>query len=565
MADESDVVRILFLAANPIDSARIRLDREASEIKKALRGTKFRDCFEWISESAVRVQDIQGHFHRHSPTIVHFSGHGSLANAIIVEDEDGASRLVSGEGLRSLFELVKGTVRCVVLNSCYSASQAQDIFQHIDCVIGMPGELDDEAAICFSRAFYQALGFGKDLEKAYQCGRAQLIAEHLAAGAMPELLLRGDGRIAKRHHKGADPASHPQAWNPPRTPDPFIGRGRDLDRVRAALGVSPDNSGVGFNIVSIHGVPGVGKSTLAAWLANDPTILEAFPDAVLWSAFGQFGSVSDSDFEIRRRLMFWASVLGDAHIRSSMRKHEIVDRLAILLRNRRALLICDDVWKTEHMAEIRRLADGHVRLLITSRLSIVAEKVVARREGVLELGVFSEEDAVSLLGLMAPNVVKSYPTQSRTLVQDLEFLPLAITVAGHLLRREMDTGLDVVALIEELREEGDRLLKEEPPVDMMELIREARSPTIATWLKRSTQLLDAEARECFVSLGHLAPKPATFGLNVLEYRWPNRDMARVIRTLFDAGLVQATSDGRYQIHALLITLARAMGKDDQLA
>lgn len=354
---------------------------------------------------------------------------------------------------------------------------------------------------------------------------------------------------------------HPKAWNPPRTPDPFIGRENDLNRIKAALGILPESKGVRSKIISIHGVPGVGKSTFAAWIANDPDVLRAFPDAVLWSTYGQFSSHSDSDFEIRDRLKSWGSILGDEHLHTSMRIDEMTDRLAIMLRNKKALLICDDVWDIEHISAIRRLADGDVRLLITSRLTDVAEKVISYRDGIFELKVFLESDAISLLETVAPTVVMKYQKETKELVHDLEYLPLAINVTGQLLRREMDAGLDVVALIEEIREEGELLLKEAPPVDMMELIREAKSPTVAAWLKRSTQMLDTNTRQCFISLGYIAPKPATFGLRVLKRRWKDQNVNVVIRKLIDTGLIQPTSEERYQMHALLVTLAKSMGKE----
>ena len=353
----------------------------------------------------------------------------------------------------------------------------------------------------------------------------------------------------------------PNAWNPPRSPTPFIGREKDIGQIKAALGMYPDAPDIQSKIISIHGLPGVGKSTLAAHLANDRDILQAFPDAVLWSAFGQLGSNSDRDFEIRARLRSWGSVLGDEYMHSSMQINEMSERLAIMLRNRKALLICDDVWDVNHISAIRRLADGDVRLLTTSRLTDVAENAVSYPDGVFELKVFEESDAIALLKIVAPEVAAKHPNEISSLVKDLEYLPLAINVAGQLLRREMKAGLGVISLITELRAEGEQLLQAAPPADMMELIQEAKSPTVAAWLKRSTQMLDADTLQCFISLGYIAPKPATFGLRLLKKQWKNQNVNAIIRRLFDAGLIQVTNDERYQMHALLVTLARSMRKE----
>ena len=48
-----------------------------------------RDKFVVEQEWAVRVADLQGSLLRHRPAIVHFSGHGSQAGEIILEDQAG--------------------------------------------------------------------------------------------------------------------------------------------------------------------------------------------------------------------------------------------------------------------------------------------------------------------------------------------------------------------------------------------------------------------------------------------------------------------------------------------
>lgn len=353
-------------------------------------------------------------------------------------------------------------------------------------------------------------------------------------------------------------ASVPRVSNPPRTPRPFIGRTEDLKNVKQALGIVPGVVGATSKIISIHGVPGVGKSTFAAWCANDPEIRHGFPDVILWTAFGLFETNADNDFEVRERLRSWGTEFGE-DFDVSMRTTAMTDRLAKLLRNRRALLICDDIWSIDQISAIRRLAEGGVRLLVTSRSTKLAETVVSNGDGVIEMKVFSEEDALLLLREVASEVVERYPTESRLLVQDLEYLPLAITVAGPLLKSEMKIGLDVVKLIDKLRNEPDAILEEDITIDMTELVNEAKSRTVAAWLKRSTQVLDPVALECFISLGFLTPKPATFGLPLLQEEWEEKDINAILRTLVNTGLIQPTSDGQYQMHALLATLARSMG------
>src|SRR4051794_6478161 len=164
------MIKILFLSANPKDTDRVSLDEEVRAIRERLRMAVHGGQFAVEQEWAVRVADLQGHLLRHQPHIVHFSGHGSRAGEIILEDQAGNRQLVSPAALRRLFATLKDIVRCVVLNACYSESQARGIAESIDCVVGMSKAIGDESAIAFAASFYQALGYGRSIQTAFDLG-----------------------------------------------------------------------------------------------------------------------------------------------------------------------------------------------------------------------------------------------------------------------------------------------------------------------------------------------------------------------------------------------------------
>ena len=186
--DDLSVIRILFLAANPTDTTHLRLDEEIRSIDLALRRTEFRDRFEIKQHWAVRVLDIQDCLLRHKPDIVHFSGHGGVPREIILEDNAGNQHPVSVRALSQLFSALRNNIRCVVLNACYSEDQARAIAEHVDCVIGMSKAIGDRAAISFSTAFYQALGYGKDVKTAFDLGCIQIDLQKLGEQDVPKLL-----------------------------------------------------------------------------------------------------------------------------------------------------------------------------------------------------------------------------------------------------------------------------------------------------------------------------------------------------------------------------------------
>ncbi len=181
--NNSAVKTILILAANPKATPPLRLDEEIREIDAGLQRAKKRELFDLKQRWAVRVQEVYQSLLNFNPQIVHFSGHGTGEDGLVLEDEAGNVRLVSTEALTGLFELFADRVECVVLNACYSEVQATAIARHIPYVIGMSKAIGDKAAIKFATGFYSALGAGESIEFAYKlgCNVIQLdgIAEHL--------------------------------------------------------------------------------------------------------------------------------------------------------------------------------------------------------------------------------------------------------------------------------------------------------------------------------------------------------------------------------------------------
>jgi hypothetical protein len=136
-AGTTDMVRkILFLASNPTDTGRLRLDQEVRNIEDGLRRSNERDQFELISSFAVRIDELRRRLLEHSPQIVHFSGHGTGADGIVLENDKGESAPVPTDALADLFKLCAKHVDCVVLNACESDLQAEAISKHISYVIG---------------------------------------------------------------------------------------------------------------------------------------------------------------------------------------------------------------------------------------------------------------------------------------------------------------------------------------------------------------------------------------------------------------------------------------------
>jgi hypothetical protein len=87
-----------------------------------------------------------------------------------------------------LFKQFSRTVNCVVLNACYSKTQAKAIAEHIAYVVGMNRDIGDGAAIAFAIGFYQAIGGGRSVEDAYHLGCVQIALQGIPEELTPVLI-----------------------------------------------------------------------------------------------------------------------------------------------------------------------------------------------------------------------------------------------------------------------------------------------------------------------------------------------------------------------------------------
>lgn len=167
--------KVLFLASNPRGTPNLDINDEIRQARNSLR----RSEFEIDTRQAVSYDDLRIALTQVKPRIVHFSGHGSGFQGLVLEDDEGQSRLISTKVLAGLFGIpsIYQNVECIVLNACFSEVQAKAICKHINYVIGMNREVQDDAAIAFTTGFYDALGDGESIENAFQFGQNALEEE----------------------------------------------------------------------------------------------------------------------------------------------------------------------------------------------------------------------------------------------------------------------------------------------------------------------------------------------------------------------------------------------------
>ena len=327
----------------------------------------------------------------------------------------------------------------------------------------------------------------------------------------------------------------------PALPTLIVGREDNLEEIKRRLGMRETAPNP---VTVIHGWPGVGKSTTMAAMTHDAEIGQHFTDGILWTSLGETPNLLNE-------LTGWANALGIA-VRSEMHKlDELTAQIIATIRDKRLLLVIDDVWQTDH-ARPFRVGGGGCVTVMTSRLFDVAVALAPTAADVYRLPVLSEAAGLQLLSQLTPETVQHHPDEARELVRDLEGLPLALNVAGRLLHTESKMGWGIRELLTKLHD-GVRLLAAAPPADVM-----VTSPTVAALLNRSTDLLDPETRRNYALLGLFAPKPATFHLEAMAVAWDIDDPRPTARRLVQHGLLEPASGGRFQMHALLVMHAQTL-------
>lgn len=343
----------------------------------------------------------------------------------------------------------------------------------------------------------------------------------------------------------------PPGIAPPPPPRVFIGREDSLKHVKRLLTVDQRSRNL-ENITVIHGWPGVGKTSLVSAIGHDTEIGRTFKDGVLWISLEQQPNIISA-------MARWGRALGSENILKAPTVRDATAQLAALLSKRNMLLIVDDVWETGHAAAFSDAAGEECSVMITTRLPKIAEALTTDQNHTYNLPVLTEEFALRVLRILVPDVVSQNEAECRTLVRDLECLPLALHVAAGLLRSEVNLGWGVADLIERIRE-GTELINRQAPKDRIE--KDGTIPSVRVLVQRSTDVLDEQTRESFICLGAFAPKPATFDLSALQAVWEVDDPKPTVRQLVGHGLLEPVGRGRFQMHRILVDHARSLCTED---
>lgn len=185
----TEPLRILVLAANPVETNKLALDVEHRLLRNTMRDNAAAGNCELLVEWAARLKDLKNLLATHEPHVIHFAGHGTR-NGICLEDDKGNDSPITKEELADLLQSLGRRLRLVVLNACFSAVQAEAIRQAVDYVVGTTAAVADDVAIRFAAHFYEELATGKTVREAHLKSQAALTSDHPTPIDQYELLVR---------------------------------------------------------------------------------------------------------------------------------------------------------------------------------------------------------------------------------------------------------------------------------------------------------------------------------------------------------------------------------------
>ena len=290
-----------------------------------------------------------------------------------------------------------------------------------------------------------------------------------------------------------------------------------------------------LNVQILYGIGGIGKSTLINQLCRDCDVRRRFPDGIIWLTIGAKGALESSLVALQSALETQAKRIQRAE------------------RDRRYLVVLDDIWETEFIERFCAKLQHYPRssLLISTRKPEIADLAGFPKIALDKLDI---PLSVQLLQMRLP---EADPALCREIAVILDGHALALSIAAAWIARRGSGS--AANLLNRLRER--RIFEE------LSLQRENRNYHLEYSLRLSYEALRDEDDQtpaydlqyCFRQLGALAAD-GSFDAAAAAALWRLEGYALedALADLVAEGLLTREGQQRYRMHSLLHAYARLL-------
>ncbi|GAA3579852.1 tetratricopeptide repeat protein [Kribbella ginsengisoli] len=359
----------------------------------------------------------------------------------------------------------------------------------------------------------------------------------LDARATANLLSAAGGQEAGEAPARVAPERVPRQL-PPDVGD-FVGRSEELSLLTNALGASAHHAGT--TVVALHGLAGVGKTTLAVHAAH--LAADDFPGGQLYIDLQGYGPGAPLTASSALRVLLYSlgvrelAVPGDVEAATALYRS--------LLAGTRTLVVLDNGSDVDVLTHLLP-GDAHCAVLVTGRRAMNLPSGCTN----IELAPLDDADSLTMLScIIGAERVGAEADAARTIVSTSHGLPLIVRLVGARLDRRQDWELAQVA--QQLRSTGRR-------IDHLGVTAAVHS-TVASSLEQLLSFPGGAQRQAAVAFDFLglvdAPElsgEAVAALLDLSAQSTEDVMAHLV----DLHLVGSPRPGWYRLHDLLRAVAR---------
>jgi len=341
----------------------------------------------------------------------------------------------------------------------------------------------------------------------------------------------------------------------PTLPEWYVERGHDVQDIQKAIradAVSPVVVTTKEQTITLEGMGGLGKTTLATAVSRLCDVRATFPDGVFWVEIGKTPSIPARQGDIGV-----AFEDGRAEYPDEQRGKS---RLSAILEQKAVLIVLDDVWDSRHV-EAFRVNAPRSRILVTTRNGRMATELGVTQHTIDGL---TEDEGVALIGKRlgrAPEAPNPDAEDERAIVRLLGGHTLAISIAAARISEEgIGYSAHFRARLETRRATGGN------PLGDLKMNDKDKNFNLELSLAESYEVLTPQQQEQFRALGVFALS-AGFDRAAAGAVWGMTDPFAVedtLRFFTKASLLTESERERYELHGLLRDYARALSRADAL-